>query len=43
MVHEKMRAMQQSGLAMMEGKDTEAVLRPFHRRATANAKRLRAG
>jgi hypothetical protein len=41
MVHEKMRAVQQSSLALMEGRDTEAVLRPFHRRATANAKRLR--
>jgi hypothetical protein len=38
-----MRAMQQSGQAMLEGKDTEAVLRPFHVRATANARRLRAG
>jgi len=43
MVHEKMRALQLSGQALMEGRDTEAVLRPFHRRATANAKRLRAG
>jgi hypothetical protein len=43
MVHEKMRALQQSGQALMEGRDTEAVLRPFHRRATANAKRLRGG
>jgi hypothetical protein len=43
MLHEKMRAMQQSSQALMEGRDTEAVLRPFHRRATANAKRLRAG
>jgi hypothetical protein len=42
MVHEKMRALQQAGMALMAGKDTEEVLRPFHRRATANAKRLRA-
>jgi hypothetical protein len=42
MVHEKMRALQQSGQALMEGRSTEAVLRPFHKRATANAKRLRA-
>jgi hypothetical protein len=43
MMHEKMRAVQQSSLALMQGHDTEAVLRPFHRRATANAKRLRKG
>ncbi len=41
MVNEKMRAMQQSSFALMAGKDTEAVLRPFHKHATANAKRLR--
>ncbi len=41
MVGEKMRAMTQSGAALMAGKDPEEVLRPFHRRATANAKRLR--
>ena len=41
MVDEKMRAVQQSGCAFMAGKDTEAVLRPFHRHAVANAKRLR--
>jgi hypothetical protein len=43
MVQEKMHAVHQSGQALMEGRDTEAVLRPFHKRATANAKRLRAG
>ncbi len=41
MVHEKMRAMQLAGMALMTGQSTEAVLRPFHKRATANAKRLR--
>jgi hypothetical protein len=41
MVAEKMKAVYQSGMAMAAGKDAEDVLRPFHRRATANAKRLR--
>jgi hypothetical protein len=41
MVAEKMRAMQQAGTAIMTGGDAEAVLRPFHKRATANARRLR--
>ncbi len=41
MVHEKMRAVQLSSVALMTGQDPEAVLRPFHKRATANAKRLR--
>jgi hypothetical protein len=41
MVTEKMSAMQLAGTAMMTGGDAEAVLRPFHKRATANAKRLR--
>ncbi len=41
MVHEKMRAVQQASVAMITGQSTEAVLRPFHRGATANAKRLR--
>ena len=41
MVNEKMHAMQQASCALMAGKDTEAVLRPFHKHATANAKRLR--
>ena len=41
MVQEKMRAMQLASFAMMTGQNTEAVLRPFHKRATANAKRLR--
>jgi hypothetical protein len=41
MVHEKMKALYQSGLALAAGKDAQDILRPFHRRATANAKRLR--
>jgi hypothetical protein len=43
MLSEKMRAMQQAGCALAGGGDAEAVLRPFHKRATANAKRLRKG
>ncbi len=42
MVHEKMRAVQLSSAALMAGKQPEDVLRPFHKRATANARRLRA-
>ena len=41
MVHEKMRAVQLSGAALMAGGQAEDVLRPFHKRATANARRLR--
>ena len=41
MVSEKMRAMHQAGVALATGKQAEDVLRPFHRGATANAKRLR--
>jgi hypothetical protein len=41
MVSEKMGALQQAGMAMATGKQAEEVLRPFHRKATANAKRLR--
>jgi hypothetical protein len=36
-----MGAMSQSSAALMAGKEPEDVLRPFHRKATANAKRLR--
>ena len=43
MMSEKMRAMQQSSCALMAGKDAEAVVRPFHKHATANARRLREG
>jgi hypothetical protein len=41
MFTEKMSALHLAGTAMMTGGDAEAVLRPFHKRATANAKRLR--
>jgi hypothetical protein len=41
MLSEKMRAVQLSGAALMAGQDAEAVLKPFHKRALANAKRLR--
>ncbi len=41
MVHEKMQAIQQASVALMTGQNTETVLRPFHRKATANARRLR--
>ncbi len=41
MLSEKMRAMTQSSAALMAGKEAEDIIRPFHRRATANAKRLR--
>jgi hypothetical protein len=41
MLSEKMHACQLAGAAMMAGGDAEAVLQPFHKRATANARRLR--
>jgi hypothetical protein len=41
MVHEKMHALQLSSVALMTGQEPEAIFRPFHNRATANAKRLR--
>jgi len=41
MVDEKMRAVHQSSVALMTGQQPEDVLRPFHKRATANARRLR--
>ncbi len=41
MITEKMRAMQQASNALMNGDSAEAVIRPFHKRATANAARLR--
>lgn len=43
MLGEKMNAMQQAGAALMGGKPVEDVVRPFHGRARANAKRLRGG
>jgi hypothetical protein len=41
MVMEKAAALQQSALAVMTGQGEKAALRPWHRRATANARRLR--
>jgi hypothetical protein len=41
MVMEKAAALQQSALAVMTGRGEKAALRPWHRRATANARRLR--
>lgn len=42
MFTEKMEAAQHSGLALSsQGGDMVAALKPWHRRATANAKRLR--
>ena len=43
MVHEKMHAVQQASLALMSGQNTETVMRPFHLKAMANARRLRQG
>ena len=41
MAMEKAAALQQSALAVMSGRGEKAALAPWHRRATANAKRLR--
>jgi hypothetical protein len=41
MMSEKMQATHLATAALMNGDSAEAVLRPFHKRATANAKRLR--
>jgi hypothetical protein len=41
MVIEKVAALQQSTLAMMTGRGKQAAVRPWHKRATANARRLR--
>jgi hypothetical protein len=41
MLSEKMHATQLATTALLNGHSAEAVLRPFHKRATANAKRLR--
>jgi hypothetical protein len=41
MVTEKAAAMQLSGLAILHGRGKRQVLAPWHKRATANAKRLR--
>jgi hypothetical protein len=41
MVIEKAAALQQSAIAVMTGRGKKAVLAPWHKRATANARRLR--
>jgi hypothetical protein len=41
MLSEKMGALTQSSAALFAGKEPTDVLRPFHKKATANAKRLR--
>ena len=41
MLMEKAAALQQSAIAVMTGRGKKAVLAPWHRRATANARRLR--
>ena len=41
MVMEKAAAWQQSAMAVMTGRGKKAALRPWHRRATANARRVR--
>jgi hypothetical protein len=41
MAMEKAAAMQLSAFAMMRGRGKRQVLAPWHKRATANAKRLR--
>ena len=41
MVMEKAAALQQSAIAVMTGRGEKAALRPWHKRATANARRLR--
>ena|ERR1700676_748036 len=41
MVLEKQRALSLSGFALLSGASAASILAPFHRGATANAKRLR--
>jgi hypothetical protein len=41
MVMEKAAAAQQSAMAVMTGRGKKAALQPWHKRATANARRLR--
>jgi hypothetical protein len=41
MMIEKAAALQQSAIAAMTGRGNKAALRPWHKRATANARRLR--
>jgi hypothetical protein len=43
MVSEKMHASQVAAVALMNGESVEAVIKPYHKHATANAKRLRRG
>ncbi len=43
MVAEKVRAATLSGAALAAGHQMEDVIRPFHKRAVANARRLRQG
>ena len=40
MVIEKAAALQRSAIAVMTGRGKKAVLAPWHKRATANARRL---
>jgi hypothetical protein len=41
MAIEKAAALRQSAMAVMSGRGQTAVLAPWHKRATANARRLR--
>jgi hypothetical protein len=41
MVMEKTAALQQSAMAVLTGRGQKAALAPWHKRATANARRLR--
>ena len=41
MVSEKMHASQAAAFALMNGESAEAVIMPYHKKAVANAKRLR--
>jgi len=41
MVIEKAAALQQSATAVVTGRGNKAALRPWHKRATTNARRLR--
>jgi len=41
MVMEKAAALQQSAIAVMTGRGKKAAIRPWHKHATANARRLR--
>ena len=41
MVVEKAAALQRSAIAVMTGRGKKAALAPWHKRATANARRLR--